>query len=268
MSKTLTGITFATTSLGTPQWNALREWLTYGLSPESFMARTSSVSPNTMIEARADQITVEESTNNTRAAIPLFHSTLDVTTTGLGGLDSGSIATSSQYWVFAVGADSEDLAICNNFGLIASTSLSTPTMPSGFTHKRVVSWFATNASGYIIRFLHQDDEYEYEGRQLVYNTQSDRVKAELDVSGLVCSLAHRITVSCDLLQCASTSTAFFYTGSVATPAFYNHTDGNHYNTIDDGICIDRGLYLEINFGTTGTCNVYVEGFKFPIKREP
>lgn len=69
--------------------------------------------------------------------------TLDITNSGLDGLDAGSEASSTWYAVYVISGTS-------GMGGLLSTSETAPTMPSGFTYKRRVGW----------TYNHSDDDLQ------------------------------------------------------------------------------------------------------------
>jgi hypothetical protein len=78
---------------------------------------------------------------------------IDCATTGALGLDTGALANNTWYHAFAIGKT--DLTT----SLLASTSVSSPTMPSGYTLKRRIGSFKTNGSAQIIDFVQDGDEF-------------------------------------------------------------------------------------------------------------
>jgi hypothetical protein len=67
--------------------------------------------------------------------------TLNLATTGLNGLDTGSLVANTWYYIWAI-LNPTTLAT----GFLASTSSTVPTMPSGFTVRRLVTALKTQAS--------------------------------------------------------------------------------------------------------------------------
>ena len=65
--------------------------------------------------------------------------TLDATTTGLNGLDTGSLAVTKFYYIYIINNGSTT-------GAIASLSSTSPTLPSGYTYKARVGGVATNTT--------------------------------------------------------------------------------------------------------------------------
>lgn len=74
--------------------------------------------------------------------------TVDITTTGAGGLDNGTIAASTFYAVHAVG---------DSFGInagtaIISTSLTAPVLPAGYDMFRRIGFIKTDGSTHVLAF--------------------------------------------------------------------------------------------------------------------
>ena len=74
--------------------------------------------------------------------------TADVTASGANGLDTGSEAATTFYHLFAIGKSDGTLA------LLLSTSATSPTMPSGYTFKRLLWGVANDASSNFYDFVH------------------------------------------------------------------------------------------------------------------
>jgi hypothetical protein len=80
--------------------------------------------------------------------------TIDCTTTGANGLDTGSLAASTWYYVFAIGKRDGSAQAA-----LASTSASTPTLPSGYAYKRRIGAFRTDGSSHILAFAQVGDRF-------------------------------------------------------------------------------------------------------------
>jgi hypothetical protein len=81
--------------------------------------------------------------------------TIDCSTTGANGLDTGSLANSTWYHVNVIGK------LDGTTALLASASFSSPTLPSGYTLKRRIGSFKTDGSAHIITFLQDGDEFRW-----------------------------------------------------------------------------------------------------------
>jgi hypothetical protein len=105
--------------------------------------------PNTVIDVSAGVAT--DSTNTLVMNAPTAQ-TINCATTGAGGLDTGSLAASTWYHAFLIGKTNGVVST------LASTSVSSPTMPTGYTLLRRLGSFKTNSSSQIIAFI-QDGDY-------------------------------------------------------------------------------------------------------------
>lgn len=121
------------------------EWLTSGV-------RTERVS--------ASQIRITPSGPDGKARIALFDGsslkfftvsanvTADITASGANGLDTGAEAASTFYHLWAIGKSDA------TFAVLLSTSGSSPTMPSGYTFKRLIGGVPNDGSSNFIPFHH------------------------------------------------------------------------------------------------------------------
>ena len=69
------------------------------------------------------------------------------------GLDTGSVATSTWYHVYAIRKDSD-----GTFDVLFSTSATSPTMPSGYTYKRRIWSVYRDSGGNILTYVQVNDE--------------------------------------------------------------------------------------------------------------
>ena len=76
---------------------------------------------------------------------------INTATTGANGLDTGSLSSSTTYYVYVIGKTDGTVAH------LASASASAPTMPSGYTLKRLHWMFLTDGSSHIVGFTQIDD---------------------------------------------------------------------------------------------------------------
>jgi hypothetical protein len=81
--------------------------------------------------------------------------TINCATTGALGLDAGSLANSTWYHSYAIGKTD------GTTSFLASTSVSAPTMPTGYTLKRRIGSFKTNGSAQIVDFVQDGDVFQW-----------------------------------------------------------------------------------------------------------
>lgn len=103
----------------------------------SFRSLVIKVTGNTGLTAAADFVTTTDGTDYLTTALS---STINMGTTGANALDAGSIASATWYAIWAIAKSDGTTA-----GL-ASTSFTSPTMPSGYTFKARIGAVRT-ASG-------------------------------------------------------------------------------------------------------------------------
>lgn len=99
--------------------------------------------------------------------------TIDCGTTGANGLDSGTLANSTWYHAFAIGKTDGTTA------LLASTSLSAPTQPTGYTLKRRIGSFRTDGSAHIVGFVQDGDYFRWKASVLDVNATNPGTAAVL-----------------------------------------------------------------------------------------
>lgn len=106
-------------------------------------------SPNTEIDVAAG-----ECANDTNVKMMSYAGgTLNCSTTGANGLDTGSLADSTWYHLFVIGKTDGTTA------LLASTSISSPAFPSGYTLKRRIASFLTDASAHILAYSQKGSKF-------------------------------------------------------------------------------------------------------------
>lgn len=111
----------------------------------------SSGSPNTQIDIAAG--VCMDSTNVQMMVIAA--GTINCATTGANGLDAGSLANNTWYFAFGIAKTDGTTAY------LASTSASSPTLPSGYTLLRRLGCFKTNGSAQIIAFVQDGDVFQW-----------------------------------------------------------------------------------------------------------
>jgi hypothetical protein len=107
--------------------------------------------PNTKIDVAAG--VCADDTNAAMVSLP-SGGAIDCTIVGANGLDAGSLAASTWYHAFAISKPGG-----TSPAFLASTSLASPTFPSGYTLKRRIGSFKTDASAHILAFKQFGDEF-------------------------------------------------------------------------------------------------------------
>lgn len=73
---------------------------------------------------------------------------------GSNGLDTGTVANSTWYHVWAIRKDSDATG-----DILFSTSATAPTMPAGYTYKRRIGAFFSTSGGNVTQFIQVGDEF-------------------------------------------------------------------------------------------------------------
>lgn len=79
---------------------------------------------------------------------------INLSTIGLNGIDSGSVTSGTFYWVYCISDGTTP-------GFLASTSATTPTMPTGYTYFALVGVMKTGSDSNIIPFIMFDRDFDY-----------------------------------------------------------------------------------------------------------
>jgi len=126
--------------------------------------------------------------------------TIDCTTTGALGLDGGSLANSTWYHIFKImKADGTD-------SLVASTSASFPTMPSGYTYKRRIGSFLTDGAAHIVKFWQYGDVFQFD----VPVSDVDTINPGTSAVSMTLTVPPIAGILADIAVCASGATTFAY----------------------------------------------------------
>ena len=97
-----------------------------GPVPATYKNLVIKVATTTTVTVTADFVATTDGTNFQATAVS---STINLGTTGADALDAGTIATDTWYYIWVI-AKSDGTTKC-----LASTSSSSPTLPSGYTYK-------------------------------------------------------------------------------------------------------------------------------------
>lgn len=114
-----------------------------GSSFKSLVIKTASTTTATVA---ADFVVVTDGTNYQSLAVS---STINFGTTGVNALDAGTITAATWYAIWVI-AKTDGTVAC-----LASTSATSPTMPTGYTYKARVGWIRTVAGGATLNGVYQ-----------------------------------------------------------------------------------------------------------------
>lgn len=103
----------------------------------------NSSNPNYQLDITADEIIVKNA-SGAGALLTSFSATVDITASGVNGLDTGSEASGTWYFIWAIYDGT------NKKGLL-STSSTAPTMPGSYTYKTLLGAIYNNGSSNFVK---------------------------------------------------------------------------------------------------------------------
>ena len=113
-----------------------------------------------------DELVLRDTNDNT-ILIENVSEVINLTVSGTNGLDTGSEAASTWYYQWIIYKPSTQ-----NVSAIFSLSASSPTMPAGYTYKRLVGEMYNDASSNLVFGRRLDDWYWFYDDQVVYSAHT------------------------------------------------------------------------------------------------
>jgi hypothetical protein len=107
----------------------------------------------------ADEIVVESALGGLRYCLASFNKTINLATTGAGGMDTGTAPVSASVGIYAIynpATGASALLAQNTSALIAPSVYSGANMPAGYTASALVSSWRTNSSGQLVPGIQSD----------------------------------------------------------------------------------------------------------------
>lgn len=133
-----------------PAWTSIAEAVT-GTYKNLSVTRASVTS----VTITADEVCLSDTSNN-KAIVYSVNETAVITTSGANGLDTSSEASSTWYYIWLIRKSSD-----GTLDSLLSTSSTSPTMPSGYDQKCLVSAVRNNSSSDFIDFVQIGSNYWY-----------------------------------------------------------------------------------------------------------
>lgn len=183
-------------------------------SGRNITARTNATNPNYQIDIDADELQLKDANGNVFVATSV-NLTVDITASGANGLDTGAEGGDTWYYGWVIAKPDGTVA-----GLL-STSSSSPTLPSGYTFKALVTAVRNNGSSNFIPFRQFGNEVFYHSMQNVLSggnatsSTSASVAAAVPPIATAFQLGGRWSAQCDGSGNLSASLQFeFVSGSL------------------------------------------------------
>jgi hypothetical protein len=115
----------------------------------NLLGQNNAGAPNNKADYTADEMLVKDASGNPQLLLS-FSVTIDLTASGANGLDTGSEASNTWYYAYAIAKADGTKA-----GLF-STSATAPTLPSGYTYKALIGVVRNDNSSNFYTFYQQD----------------------------------------------------------------------------------------------------------------
>jgi hypothetical protein len=116
------------------------------------------------VTVTADELAVTDTNFETILLTSVSESNIAITSAGAGGLDTGAEATGWYYiWIIS---DDDGSTVAGMF----SASSTTPTMPGGYTHKRLVGEIYNGGAGTFVEIVRANDDVFFNVPQLLFAT--------------------------------------------------------------------------------------------------
>lgn len=115
----------------------------------------------TQVTVTADELILEDSSNN-KVTIRSVSEAIAITTSGASGLDTGAEGSSRWYYIWIIRKSSDGTVN----GLLSESS-SSPTLPSGYDQKALVSAVYNSSGSDFVGFIHKGKRYSYTSWQVL-----------------------------------------------------------------------------------------------------
>lgn len=188
-------------------WNSVSQIVTYPpvASYSKLVVTNDSGTPNSIVNITADYFTVWDGAGNAKTIPAVSLLTVNISTSGVNGLDTGTVANNTAYFIHIVYNPSTNVV-----GGIFSLSATAPTLPTGYSMSGRCSWQHTDTATTNLRRITQrgkDAQYVVgaavtTAMQVINSATIGTVAAagtaayvSTSVAGLVPSTAAKITVA-------------------------------------------------------------------------
>lgn len=187
---------------------------------------------------------------------------IDCATVGANGLDTGSLAASTWYYLYVIYNGS------NTAGL-ASLSATTPTMPSGYTFKRLIGAGVTGVDGKFLYGQQNGNEFMYEaGNAFVSEVTVKQTWTLADASLFIPPLTQRGFFNFQMSYNGTTANVLAARkyGSTGVGVEILSTNANSTRGANSSwLTTDTSRRLQLNTTYAPTkLSVYVVGYRLPL----
>lgn len=259
--------------------NAFVDWIRFAYDIRDLRASNHPVNINS-IEVTADIVRLTNPSGES-AIYQNFSKSFSINWSGAPNrLDVGSKTANTWYAIWAIGkvAKAGD-SLLSDVALLGSTSFTSPSLPSGWTYKRLVSAVLTDDSANAIRFNQFDNSYRFSKLLSVvaaFVQTSSVSRTSLDLSSQIPPVSEEVTLYAYLRGVANHHTLHIFAGSAtSTASVYIQANAPGTGELDSitlyapiacpGQSIDYATY----YGGTGNYDytISVSGFLMPLYTE-
>lgn len=153
----------------------------------------------------ADEIIVETALGGIRYCLPSFSKTINLATTGAGGMDTGSAPASGFVAIYAIynPTTGTSALLAQNASTLKPNVYGGANMPAGYTASALVGVWPTNGSGQFVAASQKDRTLYFPSVTGLSSSTTQASFTALSISGVVPANATSISGS---LQCAGSTT--------------------------------------------------------------
>lgn len=200
----------------------------------------------------------------------LSASTIDATTNGAGGLDTGDLAASTQYQVYVIG----DSTGFETTGVILSAS-TTPTLPAGYDIYRLIGYWYTDGSSNLldgaITGAGSDRRFTYRAGQIVISAQAPTSLTAYSLAGAVPAINNSLVyMLVEYTPNAAANLAYFTPGDSAAVSNAQAVKGtvNAVKTIEEISVLSKlvsgAAKIKAQVSASDAISVFVFAYNFSI----
>jgi hypothetical protein len=174
------------------------------------------------VDVDADAVVLFDSSGNPKRFTSL-NETLNIANSGANGLDTGSEANSTWYYIWAIGKADGTL------DALLSTSGSSPTLPTDYIYKGVLGCVYNNSSGNLLRYGQNGAGFTIENTSVLSLGAATNFTS-IDLSAIIPPIATQVHMTGIAASSSGTNTVGLFVaphGSSTTPTY-----GGEANVLD------------------------------------
>lgn len=220
----------------------------------------------------ADEIIVETALGGLKYQLSNFSKTINLSTTGAGGMDTGTAPVSGYvalYVILNTTTGTSALLATNATSAKATEVYSGANMPSGYTASALISIWPTNASGQFAVGYQIDRDITTINLSALSTTSTQATLTSLSIASCVPLNAKKVKLSMGALQntaasgvglnvgASSSSVGLFGISAVATSGMASQNSFYKLSLVTPQV-----IYWQTQNATSGTYSIGVNGYSF------